>query len=81
MMHFCEGVNCGIIAGETAIISLPGTGYDQVARFHCPASYRLSGPSTRKCLQTGQWSGSHPRCTSKLETSNVLKILTNFLDP
>jgi len=59
----CKRVFCGDIAGETAIVSVSGSYYNSVARFSCPLSYRLLGSATRTCLQSGQWSNSHPRCT------------------
>ena len=73
-----SGVTCGVIAGETTIISVSGTYYNNVAQFTCPSSYRLLGTSSRKCLQSGQWSNSHPRCASKLNNEQFF-IFFQFL--
>ncbi|XP_065058048.1 sushi, von Willebrand factor type A, EGF and pentraxin domain-containing protein 1-like [Rhopilema esculentum] len=59
----CTRVNCGTLRGETATVSVSSTFYNGVARFSCPASYKLIGTSTRTCLQSGEWSGTQPRCS------------------
>jgi len=38
--------------------------YKSVAYYECDEGYSLLGPSTRKCLITGDWSGYTPICVS-----------------
>lgn len=34
----------------------------QEMEYRCVSGYKLSGPSVRTCLETGQWSAAAPRC-------------------
>ena len=36
-----------------------------IARYSCRSGYTLDGNAYRKCLSSGYWSGSEPKCKSK----------------
>ena len=50
-----------------------GRNYRARVTFRCNTGYLLTGSSSRTCQSNGQWSGTQPRCVSKL-----LLIDTNY---
>lgn len=53
-----------------------GTREGKVVEYACMEGYKLKGNAHRTCLSTGEWSGSIPRCRSKLASSDW-----NAMDP
>ena len=63
----CVPVDCGdpgsVQNGNKELPS--GTIFPSTAIFKCNFGYSLEGTATRVCQQSGQWSGSLPRCIGK----------------
>ena len=57
-------------------MSLSGTTYNSVVTYSCGSGYDLIGNNTRTCLETGNWYGGQPICTSKLDSQTVV-LITN----
>jgi hypothetical protein len=60
----CTPVSCGGLSNPSnGSVSLPdGSFFGATARYRCDAGYRLAGPETRSCLETGAWSGVATLC-------------------
>ena len=55
-------VGGGLTDPDNGAVSLSGTTYNSVATYSCDSDYVLMGDNTRRCLDTGLWSGSTPTC-------------------
>lgn len=53
------------------------TTYDSVIEYHCMPDFKVIGEPTRRCLATGAWSNSLPRC---LEIALINEMADNGLD-
>ena len=59
-------VDCGGLEDPpNGTVTFSVTTYESVANYSCSAGYNLNGDSSRICLNTSEWSGSRPHCSSK----------------
>jgi hypothetical protein len=62
----CALVDCGGLEDPpNGTVTLSVTTYESVANYSCNAGYNLNGGSSRICLNTSEWSGSRPHCSSQ----------------
>ena len=62
-------IDCGVLPTpvKASKVLETHTRVDGVVRFKCTEKgYEISGSEIRKCLNTGSWSGTTTKCTSKL---------------
>ena len=62
-------IDCGVLPTpvKASKVLETHTRVDGVVRFKCTEKgYEISGSEIRKCLNTGLWSGTTTKCTSKL---------------
>ena len=52
-------------------VSYTATVYDSVASYSCDAGYSLSGDDERRCMQSGEWSGTAPSCSDYYSVSLI----------
>lgn len=50
------------IQGESIVLVTTSTVFQGEAKYSCIEGFRLEGPSIRKCMATGKWSGQDPSC-------------------
>lgn len=70
-------IDCGVLPTPVkAVVALAThTRVDGMVRFKCAEKgYEISGSEIRKCLNTGLWSGTITKCTSKLGSKKKKKI-------
>ena len=53
---------------ENGKVTAPSNHYKAMAYYECDEGYSLIGPSARKCLLTGDWSGYTPVCVANSST-------------
>ncbi|KAK8765347.1 hypothetical protein V5799_032044 [Amblyomma americanum] len=61
----CQVAECHDISGASdglVVVKAEQRAVGSRARFSCPLGYALRGQESVECLDTGQWSGSLPRC-------------------
>ena len=60
--------------------SLVGNGYlaTTTASFSCHVGYTVSGPLSRMCQESGDWTGTNPRCVQGDEINNFNYIQTGY---
>lgn len=61
----CEFVDCGKLTPlpyGSISYSNGSTILGSVVKYSCSRNYKLTGVSTRECLETHQWSGETPKC-------------------
>ena len=63
-------IDCGVLPTpvKASKVLETHTRVDGMVRFKCTEKgYEISGSEIRKCLNTGLWSGTKTKCTSKLD--------------
>ena len=71
----------GSIEGQNTSSVLSGAvstyrrNYGALVRYRCRRGYSLNGTEFRKCLSSGHWSGSSPRCEGALVVVVVVLLL------
>ena len=76
MRLFFKVIDCGVLPtpDKASKVSETHTRVDGMARFKCTEKgYEISGSEIRKCLNTGLWSGTTTKCTSKLGSKKKRK--------
>jgi len=76
----CRVVDCGrpaVLPNGRGYLLNSSTTYDSVIEYHCIPEFKLVGDPIRRCLATGSWSGSLPRC---LEMSVINEMSENDID-
>ena len=69
-------IDCGVLPTpvKASKVLETHTRVDGVVRFKCTEKgYEISGSEIRKCLNTGLWSGTTTKCTSKLGSKKKKK--------
>ena len=69
-------IDCGVLPTpvKASKVLETHTRVDGVVRFKCTEKgYEISGSEIRKCLNTGLWSGTTTKCTSKLGSKKKRK--------
>ena len=77
---FCRIVDCGrppVLPNGRGYLLNSTTTYDSVIEYHCMSEFKLIGDPIRRCLATGSWSGSLPRC---LEITLINEMAENDID-
>ena len=77
-------IDCGVLPTpvKASKVLETHTRVDGMVRFKCTEKgYEISGSEIRKCLNTGLWSGTTTKCTSKFDSKknksiNKLNIFT-----
>ena len=70
--YFLIAIDCGYLLNpESGVVSLSGTVLGSTARYSCNKGFVLVGESSRKCLDSGRWSGQPPTCKGCCVTSTV----------
>ena len=69
LLHKTVGNGCEYLQDpDYGQVTLTGTHTDARASYICDDGYELVGDDVRKCLHSGEWSGTEPICEkSKLE--------------
>lgn len=76
----CRIVDCGrppVLPNGRGYLLNSTTTYDSVIEYHCMSEFKLIGDPIRRCLATGSWSGSLPRC---LEITLINEMSENDID-
>ncbi|XP_003387839.1 PREDICTED: sushi, von Willebrand factor type A, EGF and pentraxin domain-containing protein 1-like isoform X2 [Amphimedon queenslandica] len=59
----CQSIDCGSLPDpEYGTVKLSGTTTGSLATYKCNKGFRLTGSTTRVCLNTGEWSLQAPTC-------------------
>ena len=69
-------IDCGVLPtpAKASKVLETHTRVDGMVRFKCTEKgYEISGSEIRKCLNTGSWSGTTTKCTSKLGSKKKRK--------
>ncbi len=62
---YTVAVDCGSLTDPTnGMVDTPTTTFGSTATYTCNSGY--NGDTTRTCGDTGDWSGSDPTCSRKL---------------
>ena len=72
-------IDCGVLPTpvKASKVLETHTRVDGMVRFKCTEKgYEISGSEIRKCLNTGLWSGTKTKCTSKLGSKKKIKKLS-----
>ena len=73
---FFKVIDCGVLPtpAKASKVLETHTRVDGMVRFKCTEKgYEISGSEIRKCLNTGSWSGTTTKCTSKLGSKKKRK--------
>lgn len=49
------------------------------AIYSCNKGYEVEGPKERRCDETGQWTGTTPKCKSKIKVNHIANTFINQL--
>lgn len=68
VLFVCLVVDCGmppILQSGRGYLLNSTTTYGSIIEYQCMPDFRIVGENVRRCLSTGIWSGSLPRCMEK----------------
>lgn len=77
---YCRIVDCGrpeVLPNGRGYLLNSSTTFESIIEYHCMNDFKLIGDPIRKCLATGFWSGSMPRC---LEIALINEMAENDID-
>ena len=83
-MQLLSLVTCETLTLENGNVtyntSLVDNGYlaTTTASFSCHVGYTVSGPLSRMCQESGDWTGTNPRCVQGDEINNFNYIQTGY---